>query len=540
MNKLKKYKLAILPFFAGLALLFYSWYASFPVWIKFPGDYVFNHVSPFYWVSLPLILGSLYIIGVFSKNRPVKFFAVIATVLAIYSLFYFSSTMPTQDSQFFRGLAEYFINSHKLDSSQINHFYLQWPSYFFLADIVTSVTGLSLIQFEFLFFAIIGVLMSTALYVYASKLFKDAAVLAVISFFVSMYYFLNYQSVPFSFAIALTFILFMLETQKKSTPVIVSMFVIFFCISITHFFVAIFFILYLVIRTIISKSKQYAALSLLTFAIYVVSQLTFDSWTWLQSNFKLFLNSSPEYSGLVQASLKTSIIPADVLFQNISRTVTVGTILICLLGFILLLATRKLRAIDAAIFISGLAYAAIGLVAYFLGTRSIPIFFIPIALGTACLLETVRLRRFRPILHALFLVLILLFVFAPIHNSFNTFASTYVPIQTSESSNAEHFLLDNYNWMIRGSVLSHYPITLYLESRLEIIHVRVTLDDDSSLTSKTLKDYNCVFYTVGLGNSFEKYNYTIDGFNSQEKLSVIYNNGISQISVRTPVLISTP
>ena len=539
MKNLEQNKLALLPFFVGLAFLLYSWYISFPISIEFPGDSAFNHISPFYWLSVPLILGSLYVLGLFSKRRSLKCVVSVAMVVAIYSLTYFYISMPTSDSQLFRGLTEYFINTQSLDISQFGHIYFSWPSYFLLADIVTSVTGLSVIDFEFLFYAAIGVLLTVTLYVYASKLFKDGALLAVVSFFISTYWIINYQSVPFSFALALTFVLFLLETRKKSTPTIVLMLAIFFTISFTHFFVASFFILYLIFRSLIGKSKQYVKLSLLTLTIYLVTQITFVPWTYIELTFRLLLTHISEYGSIATSTLSARPpILADMIAQTMSRAVTITVILMCFLVFIYLVVRRKLRAIDSAIFLSGLTYSALGLVFYSLGSRAIPILLIPVSLGAAYLF----VNKFRSYVKVIFLVLLILWVFVPIHNSYNSFSNSFVPLQTNEAYDAENFLLDHYNWTKPSLILLHAPPRVYLSMHtLEGKQINARFEDDYfSPLFPRLNEYDAILYTVGLGNSFLKYNYTIEWIVNEENLSYIYNNGFSTISVKGSSFSPTP
>jgi hypothetical protein len=436
--------------------------------------------------------------------------------------------MPTSDSQYFRGLTEYFINTKNLDASQLNHAYFQWPSFFFLSDIVTSVSGLKLIDFEFILYATIGVLLSVTLYVYASKLFRHGAFLVPISFFISIYWFINYQSVPFSLALALTFVLFMLETHKKNTSVMVTILLLFSCISFTHFFIALFFIIYLIFRSLISRSKQYAALSLLTISIYLLAQITLGSWNWIEYNLRGLLTWSPEYNSVVQEVLYPASMPLDVIAQIVSRTLTIAVVLVCITGLAFMLKRRRLRAIDGAILLAGVTYLSLGLVIYSMGSRALPIFFIPLSVGAACLLET----KFKSYVKGLFLVVLILFVFVPIHNSYNSFYGDFVPFQTKENSNAEHFILDRFNWKSHSVILAHAPVEVYLHSSLDMKQTNVTFESDTSPIFPRWGEYNCLLYTIGLGVTFLKYNYTLEKIVNEEKLNIEYDNGFSRIAVR--------
>ena len=158
----------------------------------------------------------MFLMAFTTKSNFLKWILSVGIVLTFFSLSYFYSMMPTPDSQFFRGLAEYFIQTKNLSASQLNHSYYQWPAYFILADIVTSISGLSVASYEFLLYALIGVLLTTTLFVYASKKLHIFGLIAVAAFFISLISFIDYQAAPFSLALGLLFLLFMLETREKA------------------------------------------------------------------------------------------------------------------------------------------------------------------------------------------------------------------------------------------------------------------------------------------------------------------------------------
>jgi hypothetical protein len=260
-----------------------------------------------------------------------------------------------------------------------------------------------------------------------------------------------------------------------------------------------------------------------------VTQTTLASWNWIQLTIGELLTLSPEYGSISQATLNTPVsMPIDVIAQTVSRTVTIAVVLVCIIGCAFMLKRRKLRAIDWAIFLSSLAYLAFGAVFHTLGLRAIQVLFIPVSLGAACLFET----RFRSYLKGLFLVLLILFVFVPIHNSYNSFSGSFVPFQTKEASNAEHFLMDHYDWTNPSLILAHSPVGVYLLSSLDAKQIKAAFEDEFSHLFPRLKEYDCILYTVGLGNNFLGYNYTTEGIAYEEKLNVVYNNGFSQIAIK--------
>ena len=364
-----KYKLAIFPLFIGLGLLGYSWFLSYPLSIDYPNDVIFNHLSYFYWIGLPLVLSSLFIISVFCSNHIVKASCCAGIVLAIFSLSFFYSSTPTSDSQYFRGLTEYFIKTKNLDASQTSHTYFQWPSYFLLGYIVNAVTGLSVINAEFLFYAMLGILLAITLYVYASLHFNKTGFLAVIGFFVSVFYFLNYQWVPFTLAFTLLFILLMLEAsekwqQKYKSSVVLTMAILFFCISLAHLFVGLFFVLYLLVRIIISRKKQYVSLFFLCISIYFLIQLTLAQNS-LETNVPKCVQTTIRIRCSSFIYPKSGSVPIDVLAQNLSRIVTISFLLLCVVGYVFLFFKRRLRLIDIVIFLVGAIYTGLGIFLFY-------------------------------------------------------------------------------------------------------------------------------------------------------------------------------
>jgi hypothetical protein len=234
-----------------------------------------------------------------------------------------------------------------------------------------------------------------------------------------------------------------------------------------------------------------------------------------------------EYSQIVQGTLAPVSVPIDVVAQIFSRAVTITFVVICFAGFIFLLIKRKMRDIDKAIYLVGVVYSAFGIFLYSLGSRAIAIAFIPVSLGVAYLFES----RFRSYLKCLFLVLLILFVFVPVHSSFY---DSYVFFQTKEAYRAEHFMIDRYNWTKSSLILAHSPVAVYLVSYLEAKQPSaVDFERDDSSLFPRLKEYDCVLYTVGLGKRLLWYNYTMERILYEEELNVVYNNGFSYMIIKS-------
>jgi hypothetical protein len=391
------------------------------------------------------------------------------------------------------------------------------------------VSGLPLISCEFLLYAIFGSLLATSLYVYAFRLFKNGAFLAVAAFFISMFYFLNYQAVPFTFALALLFVLFMLETRKKSAPIIITMLVLFFSISIAHSFVGLFFIIYLLFRWITTRSKLYAELSAVTTSIFLVSQFTLGSY-WLGFNVTNLFRLPTDYGSIVTTTLKTVAAPApiDTFSQTVSRAITVMIVLLCFVGFVLMLIRRKLRGVDGAIFLAGISYSIAGLALSSLGERAISILFIPLSLGVTYLFQT----KYRLYFAGLFLILVMCFVAVPIHSSFN--ASSPTTYLTKEHLVTANFMLEKYDWRLKSNVIADDGICYYVSTQ---IHGSTIVD--SSLTPhfglKSITNYDAIIYSVDLAKNLQSSGLSIENTSEQisQRCSLVYNSGSSYIAIKS-------
>jgi hypothetical protein len=524
---MEKGKLLIIPFLSGLTLLIYSWYLSFPLSLNSVGDSIYNHVPILYWISVPLLLTSMFLMAVSFKNKYLRWMLTVGFVIVLYSLLYFYFTMPTVDSAFFRGLTENFIGTKNLDATQLIHSYYQWPSFFLLANTTTLISGLNLTIYEFLLFTIIGFLLATALYVYASKAYnRSSGFLAVAAFFVVMFLYLNYQAVPFSLAFGLLFVLFMLETRENSAGKTLTMLILYSSLVITHAFVPLFFVIYLLIRSIISKSRLYFEFFILTLVIYLVAQVTFAVFSF-RGNIVSVFTTPTEYSSVVGASLASTSVAIDAIPHLISRIVTIGLAILCVAGFIFLIFRRKLRTIDKALFLTGAVYSGLGVVLNVLGTRAVPIVFIPLALGVTYLFQS----KFRKYLKYLVLVLLILVVFVPIHSSITSFPITF---QTKDDLATANFMIQKYNWNSNSIVLTDLSARWYMLPQIQG-NPQIDTDIASRFGLSKITAYDSIVYSVGMAQSLNMSHISIEQTSSQilDRFDVVYNSGSSYIAVKS-------
>jgi len=517
-----KLKLTLIPMCIGTILLFFSWYVSYPVSIDSPHDFVHNHISCLYWLSLPILFTSFFIVAIETKNNTLRWVMTVGTVLLMYSLVYFYYMIPGSDVHQFRSLTEYFISTGDLSSKRY-HDYYQWPLFFILNNIAISITGLDLVYFEFLLYSTIGLVITSSLYLYASKA-RANGYLAVIAFFIILKYFFNYQWAPFSLSMSLLLILFVLDSYTSGKlEVIIAMLIIFTSITLTHPFVPVFFIIYSFLMYIMKKNEKYLKLFLSTLVIYLLWQIYSPTSPFPDLVKQFTIIFTLEYSSHIEATIASSAAPQpyiDVIAQIFSRTVVVTTTIITSVGFMILLIRQKLRRTDYVLLLVGILYAAIGLMLPVLGVRAFFLIVIPVSLG-ASYLEEIRFKRyFKPI----FLTLLILFTFVLIHK---TFYDQQIFFQTKKEYQCANFMINNIDWNTPNTLLSHFRFMQYLQKKSCSENV-IFKHDFSADFLQDINNYNYIAYTVGLGKSFLRVDLSVEkSFTEFEtnRFNLIYNSG---------------
>jgi hypothetical protein len=417
------------------------------------------------------------------------------------------------------------MRTMSLDPSQPNHTYFQWPGFFIIIEIANLVSGVELIQLQFLQYTIIAFLLTTTVYVYASKIWKNNGQLATISFSILAFYFINFQAVPFSLALGLLFVLFMLEARQKSPITIVLMVILFICISLIHSFVPLFFVIYLLIRSIISGRQRPLLLFLLMTTIYLLTEISLAG-SFFTFYVRFMLASPSDYQSIVSGTLSTvSETPLQVISQMFSRIVVISIALMCSIGFILLIVRRKLRNLDKALFLSGTFYAAVGSVLSILGNRSFPLIFVPVSLGVVLLFKSKLGRYVKYIL----LILLIFTVSIPLHT---TLVSRTTLFQTEEELSTANFMLEHYNWNNNSTILSHSGTRWYLHPQINVNNSALYDESSNQFNFSNLKSFDTIIYSIHLGISFAELGYTPENVSEPivKSDNIIYDSGYSFIA----------
>jgi hypothetical protein len=512
----------------SLVLIIYSWFKSYPLLLNSPTDFVFNHVSLFYWIGLAIFLGSGFVWLASSKNRNLILIICLIMFFAIYSLRYFYTTVPGSDANTFRGLVEYTIQFQNMDPLLPHHMYYQWPAFFVFNNLATVLTGLELPGFEFIFFAALGVLYVLSLGSYFSSYSRNSYWIGILAFVITMYWFLNYQFAPFSLALGLLFVLFMIEAKNVETSgILVCKLILFFGISLTHPFAGILYVFFLAVMYLRNRRSEYLSLFVLTLVIWLVISIFFTKTFFEISLRQLISLGSAEYQTTVSRTFADRIAtspPIDIVAQWFSRLVVVITGAIAGLGFLFLVLKRKLRKIDIALFISAGVYAAAGLFLPVLGTRAWFALAMPVCLGAIYALKS----RLKTLISVIFLISLILFVFVPMSESF---IDSEVFYQTEEVRYCLDFAVANFNWTAHTSLLAHYRQMNYLQA---ISASSVNFGNDLSTNfPKFVPSFNLIVYTEGLAKNAFAYNYSIINITQEQMYNRIYDSGLSCLFLRS-------
>lgn len=521
-----KLKLSLIPISTGLVLLLYSWASSYPVSITSTYDFGYNHFSYLYWISLPMLLASFFIVAMKTKNHALRWVMAVSTVLLIFSQTYFYYTIPTSDANLFLGLTENFIATGNLGSPNFRQSYYQWPLFFVMNKMMVLATGIDLRIAGFILYALIGSIITSFLYFLLFKVQENAYV-AVVAFFIILTWFVNFQFwAPFALSLCFTLVLFYLDHLPRKREVTVAMLVIFGSITFTHILTPLFFVVYSLIMHLIYRSRKHRSLFVLTSIVYVLVLM----WNVnLNHYIEQALNlTSGSLLGQIEVTMTGTVAQqpyVDLIAQLLSRTGVVATILLTGFGFILLYRRKKLSKMNYAMLITGGIFAAtflIGPANYNeITSRSLFLICLPASLGASFLCES----KFRKYFTTVFLILLVLFTFSLMHK---TFFDRQVFFLTKQEYNCANFVVETTNWNVSTTFLTDFRLNEYLGAKSLSVVVRLESDVSSPNFYEDISSYDNVIYTVGLAKSFYALGLSpaesFEEFNKND-FNLIYNSG---------------
>jgi hypothetical protein len=512
----------------GLILILYSYYLSYPLLMDAVDDFVYYHISPVYWLGLFILMPSLFVLATISERDVVRLLSCIGLLLSMYSIKFFYFSFPSSDVHYVRGLVEYALSTGDLDPGKAFHDYFQWPLFFVFIQMFSVLTNIDLTIIEYLSFIVFGVLYVSSLYVYYYNYDKKSNHISIMAFLLVMYWFLNYQFAPFSLAMAFLFILYMIESNDNLTinHTIISL-LLYLCVVLTHPFAALFYIYYLLIMYAFSRRREHLQLFLFTLLIYMAYTIYSTEFFIPTVVGQIGRIDIMQYTVIVRRTFSGRVTERpfiDVLSQTFSRIIVISTGLFTGIGFLQLLYRRKLRNVDNLLLISSGIIAVAGALIPVIGMRVVFGLVIPISLGINYFFDS----KYRRHTIALFLILVTLFPFIPLTQSFY---DREVHFQTENEYVTSNFFIEHHNWLNRDSVLSHFRTSHYLKTRTSGRTLFPHDVQDAFPYNAEESDY--IIYNVGIGKKFYSANFTLPTFLEENAYNRIYDSHFSYIASKS-------
>jgi len=488
-------------------------------------DFVFNHVSVIYWLSLPFIYVVLFAIVLRLENKVARLFALFGIVLAMQSMIYFYYRIPGSDSQSIRGLTEYFSNTGDLNPSRRGSSYFQWPSLFILEKSASLVPGLSLSSVEFTLFTVILFFYVAVLYLFATRYDGSNAHLFMIGFFIMAPYVFGFQLVPFFVSMNILFLMFLLQSTTESYQTTILTLILFISVCLTHALVPLFFILYTLVRAGEKARREFfLKLSLIELIIYFAVSTAVAPIFFVQSVQNLSNVLSSTYGKILEQTLTAGRVAPrpmiDILAQMFSRSVAIGTASVLGVGFIILAMKNKLKHSDLAILFAASAYAVVGFVLPILGERSWIVLAAVLSIGAVY-----YAGRYAKWFKIALLCFLLLSIFTQISSSF---LDTQTFFQTRAEYQSANFFLENVRLVSFPNqpvtALSHFRTVTYLLAKGggDVVYK----SDFSEGFPANLSTNDYILYTVGLGKSFLRMNISEEGYDKiWSTFDIVENTG---------------
>ncbi|HKM51504.1 MAG TPA: hypothetical protein VJZ75_10040 [Candidatus Bathyarchaeia archaeon] len=393
---------ALLPI--GLMLISVAWLKSFPAGIESRAGYLYDSISPFYWIGLSIANVALFLIASSSKHRWERFVCAVIFFICTYSFTYFFTFPFGSDSNWFRGLTENYASS----GVAVWNPYYRWPLLFILGTMTSRVLDVPIVSVCNFLFLTWNVAFVGGLFLYSSQGNPVRDFISIIAYVIAVNPYMPWQFSAQSFALTLL-VICLVFMQGKRLPSQVATLLVYAALVLSHAFLPVFVFFTAAIASI--KHRAYLKLAiifLLLYSFYVVIETPQMISIALSEYAQLYF----EYALQGRLTLAGPVSSIDALGRTASLLTTFS--MWALLGF----ATyscwihRKFRAIDIPVHLSAAVYAVVGII----GWRALQIFFIPTTHAIRTVIVSASTRKF---LRAYFLLALAIFPLALLHRTYN-------------------------------------------------------------------------------------------------------------------------
>jgi len=367
----------------GIGLILNAWFSTPPLELRSMSSFLFFEIPTTYWIGFVVIAVGCADVGLSSNNKRARWIASVCFFSSLYSLSYFYYNLPGSDPQFKVLTARYFLDG-KLNPL-VSSFY-SWPGFFILSKIALVCSALPQRIFEFLLFFVVGVALSSAVFSIVDRC-KMNQFFGVVAYGITGFYFLDFQFAPQTLALVLLMVMllveFKLDTSMRKSILVTAMFL---AATISHGFLQLFYLLYLAMKSMWTRSNVVNIITLAVMYLGVNILLVTSSGVATFSSMVLLLRRSIiEFLGFTysQSVISATVQPGpDVAIQQASRALVIFTTIISLYG--LAKSWRfGLTRFDKSLVASCLVLAVAASVIFLVFSRGIQLAVVALAIGAA-------------------------------------------------------------------------------------------------------------------------------------------------------------
>jgi hypothetical protein len=444
--------------------------------------------------------------------------------MIIHSLSFYYYSLPTSDNNYISALIDIFINED-ISTLQYTYNYYQWPIFFIFSKVAAIYSGIELRIFSFILYAIFGILTATYIYNYVDKKGHDGYI-GVSAFIFIIYWFFNYQAVPYSLSIILLLYIIYLDNKEISNTTIGRTLIIisYIVLAFTHMITSVLFIIYLLFNYYLSKDNKYKFLLITTTLLYLGIQIYSNLFPYYLA--KILVINLGEFERRVSLTTATTIASAPFLSdlsQALSRITTILTWILSIIALVYNHLRKKLNHSDYSMILTSLLFTPF-LFIRFEGYsqsfyRSAPLFVIVLSYCVS----TLFLNEHKKKVKIIFFFLTILFLSPIIHQTFNDRQMFFISEKTVDMNT---FYSDNFpNNFFGQRTFSdrRNMISLRIKSGVQARYYYPT----SNFTNN-LDKYTNILHTMALAKNFLRAGVPINELHTsfdELRFNVVYDSG---------------
>jgi len=512
----------IIPIIIGSSLFIISVTENYPIALHTPYEYKYDEISAYYWISISILIGSFYLVSINTENNSVNYMLSILSFLLIYSQDLLHYTVSTSDNNHFLALMDVFMNENILEPP-FSYAYFQRPVYFIFNTIAVNLTSINYEALSFILYIITGIILTSLVYNYISRKGLNGFI-GVLIFIFSIFWYLNFQSVPYTISLLFMIYILYLDNARKSneniTPLIYLSFII---LSFTHVITPIYFIIYSFFKYYLSKNENDRKLFLTTLILFIGTNVYSQLFPYYLEKISVINFGQFERQVVRATREKITITPfIESLSSIISKSITIGTWIISSIGFLSSYKHKKLNTNDYSIVLTSLLFTPFIFISFQgysqLFYRAAPLILLVFSYSALFFIN----KNTNKIIIIILLVISVSYVFIPIQRSFFDKQIFFISERSDEMNEFYH---ETFPYISKAKLLTDKRNMIYLR---DLYPGQSRYSYPTYNFSQNFDNYDYILYTIGLGRSIlgdrSTINEAMDNIN-EVKYNIIFNSG---------------